>query len=113
KVFLDDKIKQLKLKVEDSERALVALAQKQQIIAVDVEAKTSSAESNLTSANEELATITSERIKNDQLWRQAEKADAINVPQLLAEPAVADLLKQRTAIEIEYKQKLKTFTPAY
>src|SRR4029078_1100141 len=113
KIFLDDKIKQLKLKVEESERALVELAQKQQIIALDVEAKTSSAESNLTTANEELATITSERIKNEQLWRQAEKADAINVPQLLSDPAVADLLKQRTAIEIEYKQKLKTFTPAY
>src|SRR6185437_655909 len=113
KVFLDDKIKQLKLKVEESERSLVAIAQKQQIIAVDVEAKTSSAESNLATANEELAKVTSERIKDEQLWRQAEKADAINVPQLLSDPAVADLLKQRTAIEIEYKQKLKTFTPAY
>src|SRR5262249_52715629 len=37
KVFLDDKIKQLKLRVEDSEKALVDLAQKQQIVAVDVE----------------------------------------------------------------------------
>ena len=96
KVFLEDKIKQLKQRVEESERALVELAQKQQIIAVDVEAKTSSAESNLASANEELATLTSERIKNEQLWRQAEKADAINVPQLLSDPAIADLLKQRT-----------------
>src|SRR6185312_7250100 len=113
KVFLDDKIKQLKLKVEESERALVAIAQKQQIIAVDVEAKTSSAESNLATANQELAKVTSERIKDEQLWRQAEKADAINVPQLLSDPAIADLIKQRTALEIEYQEKLKTFKPAY
>src|SRR6185369_3678561 len=92
---------------------LVAIAQKQQIIAVDVEAKTSSAESNLATANEELAKVTAERIKDEQLWRQAEKADAINVPQLLTDTAVADLLKQRTELEISYKEKLKTFKPAY
>ena len=113
KVFLEDKIKQLKQRVEVSERDLVELAQKQQIIAVDVEAKTSSAESNLGSANDELATITSERIKNEELWRQAEKADDINVPQLLSDKAVGDLLKQRTDLTIEYQQKLKTFKPAY
>ena len=113
KVFLEDKIKQLKQRVEVSERDLVELAQKQQIIAVDVEAKTSSAESNLGSANDELATLTSERIKNEELWRQAEKADDINVPQLLSDKAVADLLKQRTDLTIEYQQKLKTFKPAY
>lgn len=113
KVFLEDKIKQLKQRVEDSEKALVELAQKQQIIAVDVEAKTSSAESNLASATEELATLASERIKNEELWRQAEKAEDINLPQLLSDKGVADLLKQRTDLSIEYQQKLKTFKPAY
>jgi capsular exopolysaccharide synthesis family protein len=113
KVFLEDKIKQLKQRVEDSEKALVDLAQKQQIIAVDVEARTSSAESNLASANTELATLTSERTKNEELWRQAERANDINLPQLLSDAAVADLLKQRTDLTIDYQQKLKTFKPAY
>ena len=86
---------------------------KQQIIAVDVELKASSAETNLTSANDELAKISSERTKNEQLWRQAEKADAINVPQLLSDPAIADLLSSALPSTIEYQQKLKTFRPAY
>src|SRR5262245_38153429 len=113
KIFLDDKIKQLKLRVEESERALVDLAQKQQIIAVDVEAKTSSAESNLEHANEEIAALISERTKNEELWRQAEKADAVNVPQLLSDPAINSLLSKRTELNIEYQEKLKTFKPAY
>src|SRR5262249_37933984 len=91
----------------------VDLAQKQQIIAVDVEAKTSSAESNLTKANEELAALISERIKNEELWRQAEKADAVNVPQLLSDQAINSLLSKRTELNIEYQEKLKTFKPAY
>ena len=113
KVFLEDKIKQLKLRVEESERALVEFAQKQQIIAVDVDEKTSVAESNLATANAELAALTSERTKNEELWRQAEKADAINVPQLLSDEAMKTLLSKRTELNIEYQQKLKTFKPLY
>src|SRR5262245_4407161 len=113
KVFLEDKIKQLKLRVEESEKALVEFAQKQQIIAVDVDEKTSVAESNLATINEELAALTSERAKNEQLWHQAEGADAINVPQLLSDEAMKDLLSERTKLNLEYQQKLKTFKPLY
>src|SRR6185369_12650541 len=77
KIFLEDKIQQLKIRLEDSEKKLLAFAQQQQII--DVNDKTSIAESNLASANAALGNLVSERIKDEQLWRQVEQSDAINL----------------------------------
>ena len=51
KVFLEDKIQQLKLRLEESEKKLLAFAQEQQIVASEVLDKASIAESNLASAN--------------------------------------------------------------
>jgi succinoglycan biosynthesis transport protein ExoP len=113
KVFLDDKIQQLKLRLENSERVMLDFAQKQQIVANDSKEKSSIAESTLASATQELSTLISERTKNEELWRQAESTDALNLPQLLSEGSIGDLRKQRSNLEIEYQEKLKTFKPSY
>ena len=73
KVFLEDKIQQLKLRLEESEKTLLEFAQKQQIVATDVTEKSSIAESTLAAATTELSTLISERTKNEGLWRQAER----------------------------------------
>ena len=72
KVFLEDKIQQLKRRLEGSEQALIAFAQKQQIVANDVSEKSSITETTLAAATTELSTLISERTKNEELWRQAE-----------------------------------------
>ena len=113
KVFLDDKIQQLKRRLEGSEQALIAFAQKQQIVANDVSEKSSITETTLAAATTELSTLISERTKNEQLWRQAEATDALNLPQLLTEGSIGDLRKARSELEIEYQEKLKTFKPSY
>ena len=87
KIFLEDKIQQLKLRLEDSEKKLLAFAQEQQIVASEGD-KASIAESNLAAANAELGTLISERTKNEQLWQQLEGTDAINLPQLLTNPVI-------------------------
>ncbi|MFZ1104575.1 MAG: Wzz/FepE/Etk N-terminal domain-containing protein, partial [Hyphomicrobiaceae bacterium] len=77
KTFLEDKIKQAKLHLEESERTLLDFAQKEQIVVVTE--KSSIAESNLAAANAALGTLVSERIKREQLWKQVEAtADAIS-----------------------------------
>ena len=111
KTFLEDKIQQLKLRLEDSEKKMLAFAQQQQI--VDVNDKSSIAESNLAAANSALGTLISERTKNEQLWQQVEAADAINLPQLLSNSVIAGLRDQRKALVIEYQEKLETFKPNY
>jgi succinoglycan biosynthesis transport protein ExoP len=113
KIFLDDKIKQLKLRLENSERALVAFAQEQQIVAVDITEKSSIAENNLAAANTELGTLITERTKNEELWRQFDRTDAVNLPQVLSSGAISGLRTQRNALEVDYQEKLKTFKPGY
>jgi succinoglycan biosynthesis transport protein ExoP len=111
RVFLEDQIKQLKLRLEDSEKALLEFAQREQIVSLDE--KASIAESNLASANAVLSGLVAERIKNEQLWRQAEAADAINLPQLLSNTVVDGLRSQRNALVAEYQEKLETFKPGF
>jgi succinoglycan biosynthesis transport protein ExoP len=111
KTFLEDKIQQLKIRLEDSEKRLLAFAQDQQI--VDVNDKASIAESNLAAANTALGNLVTERTKNEQLWHQAESGKDIDMPQLLSDKTVADLRAKRKDLAIEYQEKLQTFKPDY
>jgi capsular exopolysaccharide synthesis family protein len=111
KTFLEDQIKQAKLRLEASERTLLNFAQKEQIVVVTE--KSSIAESNLSSANATLGTLVSERIKNEQLWKQLESASAIDLPQLLSNSTVDGLRARRNALVAEYQEKLETFKPGY
>jgi capsular exopolysaccharide synthesis family protein len=111
KTFLEDKIAQLKLKLEDSEKRLLDFAKQQEI--VDVNDKTPIAESNLASANAALGNLIAERTKNEQLWHQVETADAINLPQFLTSDVIQGLRKKRNDLELDYQQKLQTFKPGF
>ena len=71
KSFLEDQLSQYKLRLEDAEKAQLAFAEKEQIVATTD--KASLADSDLAAANAALGGLISERIKNEQLWRQAEE----------------------------------------
>lgn len=116
KTFLEDQLKQLKLRLEKSEKDLLDFAQKEQIVAVNE--KSSTGEANLEAANSALGGLISERIRNEQLWRQIEStpADAAKLPQLpqlLSNSVIDGLRAQRNALVTEYQEKLETFKPSY
>ena len=111
KVFLEDQLKLLKLRLEESEKVLIDFAEKEQIVAVTD--KSSIAEANLASANTALGILVSERIKNEQLWKQVESAKAINLQQLLTNSVIDGLRARRNALETERQEKLETFKPSY
>jgi polysaccharide biosynthesis transport protein len=111
KTFLEDQAAQLKLRLEESEKALLEFGQKEQIVAA-VE-KSSIAESNLTGANATLGSLAAERIKNYELWKQVETAKAINVPQFLSNGVIDGLRAKRNSLETDYQEKLETFKPSY
>ena len=111
KTFLEDQIKQLKLRLEESEKALLDFAQKEEIVVVSE--KSSIVENNLAAANTALGNLASERIKNEQLWRQVESSNAINVSQLLSNSVIDGLRGRRNALVTEYEEKLETFKPSY
>lgn len=111
KAFLEDQIKQLKLRLEASEKALLEFAQKEQIVAVAE--KTSIAESNLAAANTSLGNLISDRIRNEEIWKQVSSADATNLPQILSNKAIEDLRASRNDLTSKYQEKLEVFKPDY
>ena len=81
---------------KSSDKKLLEFAKKEQI--VDVNEKSSIAQTNLAAANDALGTIIADRIKNEQLWKQVEGAGEINLPQLLTNEVIARLREQRKAL---------------
>jgi polysaccharide biosynthesis transport protein len=111
KVFLENQIQQLKLRLEQSEKTLLDFAQKEQI--VETSDKQSIAESNLAAANSALGGLVSERIKNEQLWKQLEAGGAINMPQLLTNTVIGGLRTKRNELVTEYQEKSETYKPGF
>ena len=111
KKFLEDQIKQLKIRLEESEKAVLDFSEREKM--VEVTDKASIAENNLAAANAAAGQLISERMKNEQLWRQVESVTAINLPQFLSNPVIEVLRGQRKALETEYQEKLESFKPAY
>ena len=109
KRFLDDQIKQLKIRLEESEKAVLDFSEREKM--VEVTDKASIAEKNLATANAAAGQLISERMKNEQLWRQVESVTAINLPQFLSNPVIEVLRGQRKALETEYQEKLESFKP--
>jgi capsular exopolysaccharide synthesis family protein len=111
KVFLEDQLQQLKVRLEQSQKALLDFGRKEEI--VQTNEKSSIAESNLAAANTAIGTLIAERIKSEQLWKQVEAAKAIDLPQLLTNGVIDGLRAKRGALQIEYQQKLETFKHSY
>ena len=111
KTFLEDQISQLKIRLSDSEKAMLDFAEKQKM--VEVGEKSSVAENNYAAASGAVGQLTAERIKNEQLLRDVENASAINVSELLSNSVIAELRAHRKALETEYHEKLESFKPGY
>jgi capsular exopolysaccharide synthesis family protein len=111
KTFLEDQLKQLKLRLEQSERQALEFAEREQIVVVTE--KSTIAENNLAAANVALGTLVADRIKNQELWSQVEAAQGINLPQLLTNSVIDGLRGRRNALATEYQEKLETFKPGY
>jgi capsular exopolysaccharide synthesis family protein len=111
KTFLEDQLKQLKFKTEESEKALVEFGEKEKIL--ELHDKSSMVDNNLAAANAALGGLISERIKNEQLWKQVEEVKGFELPQLLSNGVVDGLRSKRNDLVTEYQEKLETFKPQY
>ncbi len=111
KSFLADQVKQLKTQLEESEKALLDFSEQQKVF--EVSDRASIAENNLAAANATTGQLITERIKNEELWRQVEHVTAINLPQFLSNPVIKMLRAQRKALETEYREKFESFKPSY
>jgi polysaccharide biosynthesis transport protein len=109
--FLEERLQQLKIKLEESERQLVKYAEDQGIIQLDDNKSLSG--TDLEATNAKLAEARSERIKKELLWKQAQAANGIGLKQILDDEALQANRKLRTELAAQYQQKLGIFKPAF
>lgn len=113
KTYLEDHLRELKSKLEQSERELVAFAQKENIVTAG-EGERSLVAQNLSELNSQLAEAQSQRIRAEARWREASASSGAALPaDMLANSIVRTLQQQRADLQGQYQQKLQVFKPEY
>ncbi|MBA2238442.1 MAG: polysaccharide biosynthesis tyrosine autokinase [Lysobacter sp.] len=112
KAFLEERLEQLKARLEDSERELVQFAQKEQI--VNGEEGGSLSGRNLTELNSTLAQAQAQRIRAEARWRQASSTSGAGLPaDMLAGSIIRQLQERRAELLAEYQENLRIYKPDY
>ena len=109
--FLEERLKELKIKLEESEKELVAYAQQEEIINVDE--TQSLVSTNLSAVNTNLTEVIAKRIRTQQLMEQAESTDGLSLPQIMENEGVQNMRERRAELRAEYQNKLSFFKPAF
>ncbi|MDR0181656.1 polysaccharide biosynthesis tyrosine autokinase [Lysobacter sp. UC] len=112
KKYLEERLAQLKDRLEDSERQVVAFSEQEQIVAVSDDKPSLDAQS-LGDLNSALAAAEGTRMKAEALWRRASEGDGMALPQVVANPLIQKLREQKAGLEATYQNSLATFKPDY
>ncbi|MBW8312064.1 MAG: polysaccharide biosynthesis tyrosine autokinase [Rhizobium sp.] len=113
KTYLEDRLQELKLKLEDSERKLVEFAQQEQIVSSG-EGSASLSEQNLGTLNAALAEARRDRIRAEARWRQAQASKGVVLLGEVGDNSIIQSLQERRAeLQGEYQDKLRLFKPGY
>ena len=112
KTYLEDQIKTTKSRLEQSERQLVAFAQKENLVSSSE--GESLAGQNLSALNGALAAAQDQRIRAQARWSQAQAARGAALPaDMLASSIIRSLQQQRAELQGQYQQKLQVFKADY
>ncbi|MDP3660855.1 polysaccharide biosynthesis tyrosine autokinase, partial [Phenylobacterium sp.] len=120
--FLEGRLAQIRQRLEESERQLVAYAASREIINIGGEStgsdgqtmpQQSLAATDLASMNQALALATNNRIQAEQRWREARSTPDGSLPEVLQNPSSQSLQQQRSTLWAEYQQNLQLFKPDY
>jgi capsular exopolysaccharide synthesis family protein len=120
RTFLEQQLAELKAKLEDSERAVVAYATQQQIIQVaeqnpgkDAAPPQSLSATDLASLNAALTSAKANLVLVQERYRAAQAAQGLAAPELLADPTVESLRQEKVKLTIQYNDQLKIYKPDY
>ena len=112
KTYLEDQLKTTKARLEQSERQLVAFAQKENLVSSGE--GQSLAGQNLSELNSALATAQEQRIRTQARWNQAQAATGAALPaDMLSNSIIRTLQQQRAQLQGTYQQKLQVFKADY
>lgn len=113
KSYLEDRLQELKLKLEDSERQLVEFAQQEEIVETGGEDGGLTGQ-NLSALNAALAAARQERIRAEARWQQAQGSRGVALLGSAGENSIIKSLQERRAeLMADYQDRLGRFKPAY
>ncbi len=112
KGYLEDRLAQLKQKLEDSEKELVAFAQKEQILSAT--SNQTLIEQNLGELNSAVGQAQGARIRAEARWRQAQASRGAALPaEMLDSSNVRPLQDRRSTLQGSFQEKLRVYKPEY
>jgi succinoglycan biosynthesis transport protein ExoP len=112
KKYLEERLAQLKGKLEDSEKDLVAFSEAERIVSVGDDKPSLDAQ-NLSDLNAALAAAQGSRIKAEAMWTQASTGNGMGLPQVVANQLIQKLREQRSTLMAEYQNNLGTYKADY
>lgn len=111
RTFLEERLEQIRTRLEESEAELVAYAERERIVSAN--GQQTLAEANLATANADLTDTSTRRLRAELLWQQITETEGLGLPRFLENDAIAGLRTRRAALSTEYQDKLAFFKPAF
>src|SRR5215204_2559129 len=109
--FLEERLQQLKVKLQESEKQLVEYAQQRGIVNADD--KQPEAVANLQAIQNALTAAVTERLKREQLSLLAQSSNSIALPQAMNDRLIQSARDRIGALQASYQEKLSVLKPAF
>jgi len=113
KSYLEDRLQELKLKLEESERQLVKFSQDAQMVGAGDETGGNLSQQNLVSLNSAYAKAKEDRIRAEARWQQAQSLHGSGLQLTAENPLIKTLQESRAKLLLDYQDKLRLYKPDY
>lgn len=111
--FLEERLQQIKLKLEQSEKALVEFAREEQIVRTGDSDRNSIDTQVMQEFTTALARVQQERIRAEAMYRQMQNSDIDGLPMVMESKVIQEFKQLKARLETEYQEQLKIFKPGY
>jgi succinoglycan biosynthesis transport protein ExoP len=112
KKYLEERLAELKTRLEDSEKQLVGFARQEQIVSTGDNQPSLSAQ-NLSELNGMLAQAQEARIKTETEANLSMQGSGLGLPQVVDSTLIQSLRQARALLASQYQEKLKIYKPDY
>ncbi len=109
--FLEERLQQIKAKLEDSERDLAQYARRNQIITLDD--RQNIINKTVEELNTALAKAEADRIKAEADYQQAQRTDGQGLSAILDNTLIGKLQEIKANLEAQYQEDLNVLKPGY
>ena len=111
RTFLEERLQQLKVRLEENEKELRDYAEEYQIVRLDNEDSLISAK--LGAMNENLSKAKDETIRLEAIWKEAENSSGLNLSKVQENKVIQDIRIRRDDLASQYQEKLNIFKPGF